>query len=384
MKKGLGLFFIFAASVAVAMAFQNCGESSITANSSDNNVPTDNGTLTVNGGDGALYTFDLGKGDNVFYLFEGGFTGDLKMSRILSKLYYVIMESHLYEGPGAARPAELSASYCQNSAFPHCNHINSSTCTGLGCYQTNRPVRCHWEARMSNDDINSVFSSLNSLNMLIRNDDGPVAADCADPKLFLNSQITQLDIYLGPKDCIAKDSYYSANGGTEAKALFNNELGQIDNEGDMCNNYSSYSWDSTKWVYEDMSGNSPNPSFRKVSYENAQADLEWKDASDSTIYCAENVFVNPPGVEIFFPSSGLQYEMYRSPVVVADAATTQITYEDPIDNGAVRTFYFNEVTAQSHEGGGAILSAAQGQAMKDHVEVLINRAKSLSLDQECP
>ena len=84
----------------------------------------------------------------------------------------------------------------------------------------------------------------------------------------------------------------------------------------------------------------------------------------------------------WFPQTGLVYEIFRPQAFLADATSAEITYVDPMDNGAVRQFFLDRTTSSSVSGG-AVLQQAQGNALKTSVEMLIDRADDLSLTTVC-
>lgn len=408
MKKSLGFILLFFAGLLISVTYQSCGESTIKANTSNNDglqvdvTPGDgNGDGSGNGngsggngpggngpgGNNGVFSFNLGSGDNIFYLDGGGMSPNLRSGRLLSKLYYTILDSRIFEQRGTVFARDLSKNYCMNSAFPHCDHVNAKPCVGLGCYQTTQPVRCHFQARLSSDDVNTALAAVNGLQFLTRTvtPQDPMISDCDNPKLFLHSSQSSLEVSLADKACVSDGKYYASQGGDGIKSIFNSELDEVNALGDFCNNYSLYAWNTTKWTFKSHSGYTRQlqSQFRQVTYDNAKVNIRWKDAGDLKIYCADGVFVNPPGIDIFFPTAGLSYSMQRTNVMVADAPTASITYEDAIDGGAVREFYLDTFTAQSNSGG-ALLQSTNAQAMKDHIEVLVGRAKSLNLAKDCP
>ena len=61
------------------------------------------------------------------------------------------------ETVGAANAVELSASYCANSALPHCRHLNGLGCQGEACAPGNLAVQCSYERMLTQTQINSGF-----------------------------------------------------------------------------------------------------------------------------------------------------------------------------------------------------------------------------------
>ncbi|MCJ8277709.1 MAG: hypothetical protein HRT44_12450, partial [Bdellovibrionales bacterium] len=262
--KGLKLFALFISSICLTMLFQNCGESTAKDTSSNNNgglqVQVDPGINgDGSGGDGSgdptgnpnEFSFDMNRGDSILYVDGGGLSLDLRSLRVLQKSFYVIAESLIYESGGQAPNPDLSANYCQNSAFPHCLHLNSMSCMGEGC-PDNRPVACHWETRMSNADINNAFGAVNNLVFLskIANSSQPFVADCDNPNLFFYSDVSEdVVVSLANVSCVPEGKYYASQGGDNMAAIFDAELDAVENAGDACNNYASYNWQNTKWTY---------------------------------------------------------------------------------------------------------------------------------------
>lgn len=419
-KSGIALF-VFFFGITVSVAFQNCGQSALRANSSDtgdglrvdvvdnsSNDPNGNGNSNDGSNSDGDFSFDLNNGDNIFFVSGGGMSLNLSTSRILAKLYYSMMESTVYEQRDTTFTQDLPSSYCNNSALPHCAHMSAEPCVGLGCYKSTTPVRCHWQKRMSTAEINNTFDALNSLEFLTRSvsPEDPMIADCNSPLLHFYQQNKTLDVSLANPACVPDSSYYAINSsGDNIKAIFNNELDNVsaltNNQGDpeFCNNYSSYAWDSTLVEYKSHSGLTmdANSSFRfEMKYEartltiNGQtalagaADLIFKEAGSDALLCANSVPVQPTELDVLFPSDGLQYQIYRTDSAVSDISTAEVKYEDPVDGGATWKLYLDQGTAMTYTGG-AIMDQVHADAIKDLVEtVLVNRAKTSGMAQPCP
>ena len=404
MKKGLGFLFIFLASLSISVIYQNCGQSSMKANSSDNGgltvevLPNGNDTTTgdeTTGDPNKPFSYNLNNGDNVFYVTGGGLSLDLSTSRILSKIYYTLMESHVFEQAGVTFPRDLPNSYCANSALPHCAHLNNAPCLGYGCFAGTSPVRCHWQKRMSTADVNITFQALNEITFVNRkvSAQDPMIADCNDPNLYFYKENESLGLSLANRACVPDGQYYASQTSADGiKTIFNNELDSIkqlmDPTGgsEYCNNYSAYAWDTTKWRYQSNSGFSPpeNSYHYEASYENQRVDLKWKEPGDTTLYCATGVPLQPAELDAFFPKSGLQYEIMRTQSAIVDAPTSEITFEDPVDGGLVWQLFLTRASALTNTGG-AILDSTQASAIRDMIEtVLVQRAKTNQMAQACP
>lgn len=402
--KGIKLFALFVASISLTMMFQNCGKSTAKTSSSDNGglqvTVTPDGTGgdgsggdgtggDGTGGDGGTnteFSFDMSRGDSIYYADGGGMSPDFRSLRVLQKSFYVLAESHIYEQNGTTYNPDLPTSYCKDSALPHCNHLNTMNCLGEGC-PTNKPVACHWESRLSQAEINNTFAAINNLVFLTKtiNSSEPQALDCDNPNLsFYSDVVNDVHVSMAQKMCVPEGKYYVSSGGDGLKDIFENELDAVESAGAQCNNYASYHWQNTKFTYSAQSGFTPplQRSFREVSYQNQSYSMRWKNSGDMTVYCANNVNFNQ--YDAFFPSSGLEYRIDRPNAIVADAPTVQVTYEDPVDNGRVREFYLSSMTSSTH-GGGAILDSNQAQAMQSAVEALINRADAFqATTTNCP
>ncbi len=397
------------------MVFQNCGGSTLKATSSDNGgLPVqvfngddvdngDSGDDDNNGGDngggdpgvGGNFSFNLAIGDNIFYKVGGGNSLNLATSRILAKLYDTYFETHIYEEAGVSFQADLPTDYCENSALPHCAHMQSDACVGYGCFKPDQPVRCHWQKRMSKALENNSLAALSSLRFLNRqvSSDDPMIADCNSPLLFFYKENSSLELSLAPRACVDDGQYYATDeskGGV--MAIFNNEQDSVaqkmSNDGgeEFCNSYSSYAWNTSKWSYQAGSGMGTfESSFSyQVQYENQRVNMRWKEAGDPTFYCATEVPVQPTELDVFFPASGLQYEIVRTGALLADANTAEITYEDPVDGGSVWRLMLSRATAHT-VGGGAVVDSSQASAINQTIrEVLVNRARISGMAAECP
>ncbi|MEM7647086.1 MAG: hypothetical protein AAF203_09270, partial [Pseudomonadota bacterium] len=341
--------------------------------------------------------FNPNRGDSVTFIEGGGLSLDLRTSKVSIQKFYNMMESTIYESRGTTfSPFDLPASYCDQSALPHCQHINSVTCQGTDCPPISAPVRCHWQKRMSSADVNNAYGGLSNIGILTRDvtPQDPMIADCNTPGLLFDINGDPLAVSMADYSCVPDKSYYVSQGGDFLAAVFTTELNRVANLGVACNSYSNYSWLSTKWTYASTGGFTIqlNQSFRNVSYEviddvvNGQpvqrgiVDLRWKDAGDLQVYCADDVFFNE--YDALFPEDGLQYEIFRPQAVIADVPTARITYEDPSDGGQVWTFFLDRGSAMSNAGG-PILSEADANTVRNTVELLINRAKTLELGSAC-
>jgi hypothetical protein len=101
--------------------------------------------------------------------------------------------------------------------------------------------------------------------------------------------------------------------------------------------------------------------------------------------------VQPVEIDIIFPGTeqngdedGYVYEVVRG-LSALDLPTAEITFEDPSDGGSVWRFFLDRVSAALNQGGGAVLNASQGDAVRDVMErVLVERAKTSGIAQPCP
>lgn len=413
-KYGLLFTIIFFIGFGISVSFQSCGSSSVQANKAANGdglqvqvVPNDpnnsddddGGGGSTGGGDDeepgdAVFSFNLGRGDNIFYRTQNTAVNVLSTARVLAKSYYTIFESHIYESTDVQINSDLPTNYCNNSALPHCAHQNPFVCMGFGCFEGPTPVRCHWQKRMTSADVNNTFPTINSLVFLTRQvtPEDPMIDGCNDPVLAFYRESSDVIVSLANRACVPNEMYYAtAETGPNLIDLFNDEINNVaqltDNGGgsEYCNNYSVYAWDTTKFSYESRSGFVPQAQsyFYEVSYEAQFATMRWKVPGDDQIYCATQVPIQPSEMNTLFPDTGLNYEVLRTNVAVADLPTAHITYEDPIDGGSVWRFYMNRGTALTF-GGGAIMNEAQADAIQELIEnVLPNRAGAFNRVTNC-
>lgn len=414
-KKVFGFVALFIAGLAASMIYQNCGGSSLRANSSDNDglrvdvspMDTDgdgiddDGDSTGGGGGDPTgnpdFRFNLNNGDNFFFVTENPTTEVLSTSRVSIKSYYTIMASQIFEAPSVSFQRDLPVQrYCENSALPHCAHLLPFVCAEPGCFQGPTPVRCHWQRRMSTADINNTFQALNELRFLNRNvnSQNPMIEGCNDPILSFHRAESDLVVSLADRGCVPDGSYY-ANGGSGAgiTTIFDADIQRVASsmENDVsnpeyCNNYSVYAWDTTKWTYQSRSGFVPQDQsyFYNVEYENQRVTMRYKKPGDDTIFCASGVPVQPAEVEVFFPTAGIPYQVFRTQSAIADVPTAEITYEDPVDGGAVWRFFLDRGSAMTNTGG-AIMHPDRANAIANMIEnVLVTEAERIGASAECP
>ncbi len=417
MNKVLLSVMAFIVGVGMSISFQNCGGSSLQANSSDNdglqvdvvNDEEDDGTIT---GENGEFGFNLGRGDNIFYTTGGGLSLDFATTRFLSTAYYVFLETHVYEQRGTTFTRDLPTAYCTNSALPHCAHTTTAPCVGLGCYKSTTPVRCHWQKRASTAEMNRAIGALSNIQFVTRNvtAEDPMISDCNDPLLYFYKEGSSLDLSLAQKGCVPDGMYYAVdNSGDDIQTIFDAEINDVDaltnNQGDpeYCNLYANYYWGTSKVTYSSRSGSAqaPEDSYAyDVTYEAktisingedrlaGMADLVFREpesgAGDGNTYCANGVPVQPAEIDVLFPEEGLNYEVLRTQSAVSTVPTSEVTYEDPVDGGSVWRLFLTRGTALTHSGG-PIVDAAQAQAIQNIMEtVLVNRAKTSGLAQPCP
>lgn len=396
MKNGLSLLVVFIFSLAISITFQNCGNSSLKANSSGDTIkvpiPGDNSGSDNdgdgNGGGNNGRVFNLENGDNILYVTGGGSNPDLASSRLIYKQFGseaadTYLDSIIYEQAGVSHESDLPSSYCSDSALPHCRHINNFTCQGIGCFEPDQLIRCHWQNSMSNSDINNLFSAINSLKYGNKVDETYIDG-CNNPKLSFNTSKDKLEISLAAKECVPDGDLYAVNGTNEAvKDVFNNELNGLrtlmdaEEQTDFCNNYSTYYWNTTKFTYNSVSGYTPaeNAYSYSMSYEGQFVSMKFKEPGENEV-CAEAVPIQPSQMDIIFPPGGLKYDVFRAAVAVADAPHSHIIFEDPIDGGAHWKFYMNQISAMTFNGG-PYLEQTQSDAIKNLLEnTLVELVKS--------
>ncbi len=415
MKKIVGSLLIFVLGLGGSMIYQNCGGSSLRANSSDNDGlrvevdpleddgNSDDDDVVVTPGDddddtgsNPDFRFNLNNGDNFFFTTENPTTEVLSTTRVSLKSYYTVMTTHIYESPSVTFQRDLpSTGYCQNSALPHCAHQNPFVCLEYGCFEGQNPVRCHWQRRMSTADINTTFQAINEIRFLNRivDAENPMIQGCNDPLLSFHKETSSLAVSLADRSCVPDGSYYAnGNSGSGITTIFNSEVQRVsshlvnNNSPEYCNNYSIYSWNTTKWRYRSRSGFVPeNQSyFYNVEYENQRVSMRYKKAGENEIKCASGVPVQPAELPTFFPTTGLGYEVLRTETAVADLPTAEITYEDPVDGGAVWRFFLNRGSALTNSGG-AVMHPNQSEAIQRMIEeTLVAEAERIGAANECP
>ncbi len=395
MKNVFGLITLFILSLSMSFFYQSCGESSIQANSSGKDglqvvVTPDNPDGPDGGGDGnggnTSFSIELGKGDNIFYLNGGGLSLNLRSARIYSKLFSTNMESIIYHPAGTVLDPDLSSGYCADSALPHCQHIDRMTCLGIGCHEPNQPIRCHWQKRLSGEEINTALQAINSMFFITREvtPADPMMSDCNDPRLFFYTSKNTFEVSLTDKVCVPDGQFFASQGADAVKGVFNAELNRVQNLTMACNNFATYVWNSTEWKYRSNSGftTALNSQFREIDYKNAKSKIRYKNSGNAKTFCNPDVFVNPAEVAAFFPASGINYEVLITDAQIADAPVSEITYKNVGEEGDWH-FLLDQVSAQTYRGG-AIISEAQAMAIKQAVEVLVTRAQSLPTTVECP
>jgi hypothetical protein len=404
MKSFFSYFLLFIMSATVTVTFQNCGDSSMRSNSSEveeltvDIIPIDEENDGDPDGDGSgdgEFSFNLNRGDNILYRRGAGESLFQLSVRVLLKSFYVLKETTINENWGTTFTNDLPNAYCENSALPHCYHINLNTCMAIGCASIPAPVRCHHEKRMSTAERSETFQTINSLAFVNRNiqPDEPIMMDCNEPTLFFFSTNNTLEVSLANRSCVPQGQYYATAGAGNISTLFENELSMVDDKGDFCNRYASYNWSTTRFTYNSQSSGNTLPENRVIRQAEITfsgegtplASLVFKDSGNNTVFCANNVFVNPPQLDAFYPplNGGLDYKILRPESVLVDGPTHQVTYEDPVDGGARWHFYLSD-TAALTQGGGAVIRANQAQAMMDQIEVLVERARSLGQAAACP
>lgn len=385
----VGFFF---ACFGITLFFQNCGGSSIQSNpslrddltvdvspndSQSEQTPSEPGDPSSPGGD---FSFNLNNGDNIFFQRAESGEQHLATSRLIARSFYTLKESSFYELAGTSFATDLPMEFCTNSALPHCAHLLESSCNSFGCFETDQPVRCHQQRRMTEDEVTASFTDLNSLSFVNRTvlPDDPAPENCNDPLVSFFSENQSLTISLAERTCVPDGDYYATSGSAALQTLFNGELGTVDVSADFCNLYSSYNWSTTQLTYKaESAANVPPEQYRlrQVRYENQQAEIRFQDPGEEAV-CARDIFVNPPEIDELFPDSGLEYQVSRFDSAGTDLNVAEVRYEDPVDGGAHWHFFLNEEAAHG-AGGGPILTNARAQAMAEKVEVLVERAKTM-------
>lgn len=390
MKHSLLSTFVFVCSVAVSVLFQNCGDSSIRAAESTGEELTvdiipEQGNNTPND-----FSFNLNQGDSVVYNLGSSESSEQSVSRIYGQRFYTIKESILFERSGTVFNPDLHESYCENSALPHCTHLNTITCLGSDCPPLPKPIRCHWQKRMSVSEVQTTFDSLNNISFMTRSasENDPFVPDCNTPLLSFVGLDKNLTASLADRSCVPPGDFYVSAGVRPILSLFNNEFEQVNERGELCNRYSTYHWSTSSFIYSAQSSDSTaetNRQIRTINYENQVASLLFKNAGETRFYCA-NVVMTTDELSVFFPTQdggGLQYFIVRPQNSQIDVDTHEIIYSSPIDGGAHWKFYMNELAAEAVSGG-AVLSSPQAAAIESLVQSWVDRVLSSSNNHNCP
>jgi len=390
MKRFFLYTFVFFASVTVSVFFQNCGDSTIQSAQSTgdeltidiipepgNNTPDD-------------FSFNLNLGDSVVYNLGSSESAEQSMSRIYGQRFYTIKESTLFESHGTFFNPDLPESFCENSALPHCAHLNRVTCLGSDCPPLPKPVRCHWQKRMSIREVQTTFNSLNNISFMTRSasENDPFVPNCNTPLLSFVRSNKNLTASLANRNCVPPGDYYISAGANPILSLFNNEFVEVNEQGQLCNLYSTYHWSTTSFTYLAQSSNfipEINRQIRSIRYENQVASFRFKKAGENQLYCA-NIVLTPDELAVFFPTQnneGLQYFIIRSLNNPQDVDRHEIIYTNPIDGGSHWKFYLNELAADG-SAGGAVISDAHAVAMENLVQTWVDRVLSSSNSHICP
>lgn len=288
---------------------------------------------------------------------------------------------------GMPSAVDLSAAYCQNSALPHCRHINNKGCQGEACVPGNPAVSCNYEKTPNAADLGTFFTLVNGLS-IVTNSQDQMIADCDTPNFRLFSdELADVDVSLAQQACVPKGKLY-ANAGSAAMMLAaNSKISDVKAMGDFCNNYAVGNlFEAAKFTYKARSGFglASQTSSRTVDYISKQkANIRYRNAGDPVEYCVSNLHVNPAEMQAFFPQAGLSYKVLKTPVALADAPTAEIEYSEPANGTDVLRFFLDNATAQTYMGG-AVLDSAHSTAMKAAVEALIAQAEATQQSAACP
>ena len=402
-KHGLLFVVLFLTGLTISMNFQSCGSSTMQANDSNGDgglqvqVIPDGPKSEDNGNNPDAdfeFAFDFANGDNIFYQTFNSAINVLSTVRLSAKSYYNVSETHIYESSDITISVDLPQNYCNNSALPHCAHLNPFVCLGFGCFEGPTPVRCHWQKRMTGADRQNTFPVINNLVFFTREVTAtdPMMEGCNNPTLSYFKENDSILTSLASRACVPEGMLYaSSETGTDMIDVFSTEIDAValltnnNDDPELCNNYSIYSWDTTKFTYQSRSGFVPaNQSyFYEASYENLRIDLRWKAANDPNTYCATDVPIQPSDLSTLFPSDGFTYYVFRTQNQVVDLPTVEITYEDPVDGGSEWRFFLTRGSALTNRGG-AVMNDAQSQALQQMIEnTLTVRAGAFNLVTTC-
>ncbi len=389
MKRTFLYTFVFVCSATVSVLFQNCGDSSMRSTESTGEELTVDIIPEQGNNSSNDFNFNLNQGDSVVYNLGSSESAEQSMSRIYGLRFYTIKESILFESRGTTFNPDLPESYCENSALPHCIHLNTMTCMGSNCPPLPKPIRCHLQKRMSTREVQTTFDSLNNISFMARaaSEDDPFVPDCNTPLLSFVGLDKNLTASLADRSCVPPGDFYISAGAGPILSLFNNELAEVNDLGELCNRYSTYHWSTSSFNYLQQSSVSTaevNRKIRIINYENQVASLRFKEAGESRFYCA-NIVMTPAELSIFFPTQagGLQYLVVRPQDTPVDVDRHEIVYSDPIDGGAHWKFYLNEPAAEALNGG-AVLSSPQADLIESLVQSWVDRVQSSSDNHNCP
>ncbi len=404
MKKTISLFTIFITVFFTGIIYQNCSKSSSSAKSEQfRDRPED-----VNvGGDGTSFVVNLSNGGHILYKTA---VSDLNvhpsMARedvVSSNLISVKFGHHFLENT-ISKDDDISIdTSCSESAFPHCLSVRERNehQSVYGYLFVHDPLECHWQHRLSQNERTILLAYIQSIEHSSVTEAGtnqPTDNKCTLSTLSFNNGTESLSVVLNydiyeDSVCLPSGTKYASSGNIgELKSFFEDEINELTakkDDGGFCNNYSTYSANTTDWSYHSDSGYSFNPGFTNAKYnkENSTVSLLWREATTNRqIQCAENVSLQTDELAVFFPEEGLKYKFYYADSQsgrIVDLPNQDITYEDPFDGGNKWKFYKSEMLVRPI--GGAVLQSSQMESIKNTIEGLINRAKSQSLlNANCP
>lgn len=342
------------------------------------------------------------KEKKVIFIFMAFFVGIICQSHSRSsqseKSGHYLLESILFKDGGVSW---LKHSSCLDLSFPHCLYVKERIIkygdrVDYPFILIHRPLECHWQEWLSQDERAGLFSHIQSIQYSVKTGNGTTQPDkniCTLSGLSFNNAIGSLSVILNYnfyKDsvCLYSGTKYASLGNIdELESLFENEINKLiakkDAE-DSCNNYSSYSPKTTKWTYNyKSSGEAEYRFFTRAEYnaENSTVSLRWTVKGDgNNVQCADNIPLFKEELNVFFPPKGLKYKFYyydSNRGVIADLPTKVITYETPTKDGKYKKWKFHE----SVDGifSGAVLEPNQMKAIENTIHGFISRVKAQNL-----
>ena len=406
--KAIGSVLSVVSCVALLVLFQNCGNDVQSKRSSnggaldveippgDNNDNNSNDNTNDNNNNNnsancaaanraTPFSFNLGCNDSFMYQSGTGQTQSFDAIKYTNR-YGGTLET--VEVSGMPSAVDLDMSYCQNSALPHCRHINGKGCQGEACVPGNPAVSCNYEKSPGSAELATFFALINGLSITTNNQD-QLIADCDTPNFrFFSDELADVDVSLAQQSCVPKGKLYASSGSAAMILSAGTKISDVKAMGDYCNNYAvGNRFALAKFTYKYRSGlvqaNQAQP--RTVEYIASQkVNIRYRNPGDAAESCISNFHVNPAEMSAFFPQGGLKYKILKTQALLAnDGPTAEIEYSEPALGTDTLKFLLDDSSAMTYRGG-AVLDSAHSTAIKAAVEALITQAEAANQSAACP